>query len=146
MGVRGAVDGDGDLHCDSSVLLDGRSGFQRRGHERAAGEDLHHVALPFGRAADVVARLGGRAAASRSGKANRSSLGRFPTRTFSAAVTLVLTGLTAVSAMPARDDRAVAVELEVGGDADGGVVADLALELLVGAAGAARPAPGSVPR
>ncbi len=48
--------------------------------------------------------------------------------------------------MPGLGDGAVVGQLEVGGDADGGVVADLALELQVGATDRPATARGCGPR
>ena len=102
--------------------------------QRAAGEDAHHVAFPFGCAADVVTRLGRLSRGVGSGGehvvarkvSDEDVLGRGD---------LGVDGVDRGERDARSGHRAVGAELEVGGDAHGGVVADLPLELLVVAAG-----------
>src|SRR5262249_2662201 len=127
-----AVDGNRHVHAYPSLSLRVLEG----GGQAPAGEDPHDVALVLGRAAPGGPRCGGAGGELRSlreqGVARRLTHER-------------LFGLDRLDVVGRhrgeRDagvgDRAAAVDVEVRGDADGGVVADLALQLEVRAAAAA---------
>ena len=121
-------------------LLRVREGAFGGAAERPEGQLRGHRPLVFDRSADVADRVGSARRRLRRPRGTGHPTGRCRARTASASVAANGVSATPVRPIPARLMWPASSSHDDGGDTDGGEVADLALELLVRAAGRARPA------